>query len=360
MPDRTSAGAGRAQTEIVVSIIIATYNACRLLGDCLSSIAENPPGEPYEVIVVDDASADGTSDMVRARFPEVRLLRNDTNRHYAFSNNRALDCARGEYLLLLNNDTIVLPHALDRMVAFLRANPEAGAVGCRLLNEDGSIQWSVKSLPNPGSALFGARSIITRLFPGNRFSRRHLLHLNLGRDPTMPFTAGYVSSAAVMIPRHVIEKVGKLDRRLSYHVDADYCKRIADAGYKSYYLPTATIIHLDHKGGTMVSLRRRFRSLIEFHVGSYIYYRKHIQKSPWTPMHGVVVLGLLARFVLSATTQTAAELARLARSSRPAGTRPLQPGTTAQPTTVPPADGERAANEADLRDKSKPPDGRPA
>ena len=102
---------------------------------------------------------------------------------------------------------------------------------------------------------------------------------------TMPFPAGYVSSAAVMIPRHIVDKVGGLDRRLSYHVDADYCKRIADAGYKSYYLPTAAIIHLDHKGGTMVSLRRRFRSLVEFHVGSYIYYRKHVQKSAWAPMH---------------------------------------------------------------------------
>jgi N-acetylglucosaminyl-diphospho-decaprenol L-rhamnosyltransferase len=358
MSDRTFVGAGRSRAEIVVSIIIATYNARRLLDDCLSSIAENPPGEPYEVIVIDDASADGTSDMVRARFPGVRLLRNDINRHYAFSNNRALECARGEYLLLLNNDTIVLPQALDRMVAFLRENPDAGAVGCRLLNEDGSTQWSVKSLPNPGSVLFGARSIITRLFPDNRFSRHHLLHLD--RDPTVPFAAGYVSSAAVMIPRHVIDKVGKLDQRLSYHVDADYCKRIADAGYKSYYLPTATIIHLDHKGGTMVSLRRRFRSLVEFHVGSYIYYRKHVQKSAWTPMRGVVVLGLLARFILSATTQAGAELARVARNCCPAGTRPLRFGTVVQPTTVRPADGDCEPNGAGLRNKSKPPDGRPA
>ena len=312
MLDRKFAG-GERSAGIGISIIIATYNARRLLADCLASIAENPPSEPYEVIVVDDASADGTSEMVRDRFPAVRLLRNEVNRHYAFSNNRAFEDARGDYLLLLNNDTIVLPQALDRMAAFLRAHPEAGAVGCRLLNEDGSVQWSVKSLPNPGSALFGARSILTRLFPNNPFSRHHLLHLD--RDMSVPFAAGYVSSAAVMIPRSVVDRVGPLDRRLSYHVDADYCKRIADAGYKSYYLPTATIIHLDHKGGTMVSLRRRFRSLVEFHIGSYIYYRKHVQKSAWAPMHAVVVLGLLARFVLSVTAQAGAEMAGMARSS---------------------------------------------
>src|SRR3954453_1824031 len=317
MPDRNSSNGERPQTEPVASVIIATYNACQLLADCLGSIAENPPSEPYEVIVVDDASADDTSEMVRTRFPDVRLLRNEVNRHYAFSNNRAFEYARGQYLLLLNNDTIVLSQALDRMVEFLREHPEAGAVGCRLLNEDGSIQWSVKSLPNPGSALFGARSIVTRLLPDNPFSRHHLLHLD--RDMTTPFTAGYVSSAAVMVPRHIVDKVGELDRRLSYHVDADYCKRIADIGYKSYYLPTAAIIPLDHKGGTMVSLQRRFRSLVEFHVGSYIYYRKHVQKSAWAPMHLIVVLGLLVRFVLSVGAQAGAELASIARSFRASG-----------------------------------------
>ena len=124
-----------------------------------------------------------------------------------------------------------------------------------------------------------------------------------------------------MIPRHIVDKVGGLDPRLSYHVDADYCKRIADAGYKSYYLPTAAIIHLDHKGGTMVSLRRRFRSLVEFHVGSYIYYRKHVHKSAWAPMHLVVVLGLLVRFVLSVGAQAGAELASIARGFRASGAR---------------------------------------
>jgi glycosyltransferase involved in cell wall biosynthesis len=120
MSDRNSSDGERARTELVVSVIIATYNARQLLTDSLASIAENPPSEAYEGLVVDDASADGTSEMVRARFPDVRLLRNEIKRHHAFSNNRAFEYARGEYLLLLNNDTIVLPQALDRMVEFLR------------------------------------------------------------------------------------------------------------------------------------------------------------------------------------------------------------------------------------------------
>ena len=306
---------GGMTERVVLTVIIPSYNARDLLADCLDSIYRSPPSEPYEVIVIDDASSDGTSDLVRGQFPEVRLLRNEINRHYAYSNNRAMLQARGEFIHLLNNDTIVLPGALDAMIAFLRATPEAGVVGCKLLNGDGTIQWSVKSLPNPGSALFGARSIITRLYPNNRFSREHLQHMS--RDLSRPFVAGYVSSAAMMLPRPVIDRVGGLDERLSYHVDADYCKRVADAGYKTYYLPTAAIIHLDHKGGTMVSLRRRFRSLVEFHRGSYIFYRKQMQTSALSPMHGVVVAGLTARFVLSVTVRLLAELrAAIGRSAR--------------------------------------------
>ena len=277
-------GDGTPDRTIVLSIVISCYNTRDLLADCLESIYRNPPSEPYEIIVVDDASADGTSEMVHRTFPEVRLLRNEVNRHYAFSNNRAFDQARGQYILLLNNDTIVLPQALDGMVAFLQAHPEAGAVGCKLLNEDGSIQWSVKSLPNPASALFGARSFISRMFPNNRFSRQHLLHLD--RDMTQPFIAddGYVSSASSMIPRRIIDEVGYLDTRFAYHVDADYCKRIADAGYGCYYLPTATIVHLNHKGGTMANPLVRFRSLMMFEVQSYRFYRKHLQRSTWSAL----------------------------------------------------------------------------
>ena len=156
------------QVEIVLSIIISCYNTRDLVLDCLRSIYQNPARAPYEVILVDDASGDGTSEMVSSAFPEVRLLRSDTNRHYARSNNWALDHARGRYVLLLNNDTLVLPRALDDMIAFLQGHPDAGAVGCKLLNEDGTIQWSVKSLPNL------ARDFRGPLDPGQMVSEQPL------------------------------------------------------------------------------------------------------------------------------------------------------------------------------------------
>ena len=153
------------EADIVLTIIISCYNTRDLVADCLGSIGQSPPNEPYEIILVDDASSDGTSEMVRSAFPEVRLLRSEVNRHYAHSNNWAFDHARGRYVLLLNNDTRVLSGALDDMISFLRQHPDAGAVGCKLLNEDGTIQWSVKSLPQPAAAIFGARSILAKWFP---------------------------------------------------------------------------------------------------------------------------------------------------------------------------------------------------
>src|SRR5205085_7295975 len=127
----------------------------------------------------------------------------------------------------------------------------------------------------------GARSPITKLFPHNRFSRRHLLHMS--HDMTRPFTAGLVSSASVMIRRAVVEQLGGLDERFFYHSDADYCRRIWDAGWEVYYLPTAAIVHLDHQGGSMGTFRRRFKGIVEFHRGSYMYFCKHDLPSPWHP-----------------------------------------------------------------------------
>src|ERR1044071_4055076 len=110
---RKPAGEGEPESDIELSVIISTYNAREVLADCLTSIYQNAPTEPYEVIVVDDASDDATSAMVQRRFPEVRLLRNAINQHYTRSNNLALKNARGKYIHLLNNDTIVLPDAFD-------------------------------------------------------------------------------------------------------------------------------------------------------------------------------------------------------------------------------------------------------
>lgn len=306
--------ADRATAAVTLSVIISSYNTRELLANCLQSIYQNPPRESYEIIVIDDASADGTSAMVRVRFPAVRLLRNEVNRNYAISNNRGIEEARGEYLLLLNSDTLLLPQALDRMIDHLRAHPEAAAVGCRLLNEDMTTQWSVKSLPSAGSALFGQRSLLSRMFPNNRFTGRHLWQVGRDLITSTVVDDGYLSGACFMMRRSVVDAVGYLDPRLHYHIDADYCKRMTEAGQQCWYLPTATVIHLNHKGGTMASTRARFRSLLMFEVHSYVYYCKHARGPAWSPMRIFVPLGLSAHFLILLVAQAGAELAGLVRS----------------------------------------------
>ena len=207
---------------VVLSIIISTYDARDMVADCVQSIYENPPSEPYEIVLIDDASTDDTSEVVRDRFPEVRLRRNAVNRHYTKSNNFAIDLSRGEYVYLLNNDTIMLPHTLDRMIAFLREHPDAGAVGSKMINPDGTTQWTIKSLPNLRSAFFGGRGMFTRMFPNNRFSQRRFL--NLDRESSEPLVAGYISGASKMMPRKVVDKVGYLDERLFYQIGRASCR----------------------------------------------------------------------------------------------------------------------------------------
>jgi GT2 family glycosyltransferase len=291
---------------IELSIIIANYNAKDMLFGCLKSIYHYPPRCTFEVFVVDDASSDGSYEMVERNFPQVHLLHNEQNIQYSKSNNRALKLARGRYVYLLNNDTIVLPNALETMMNFLHQHPAVAAVGSRLLNGNGTIQASVKALPSIRSGLFGAQSIITKLFPKNHFSRQELLHLC--HDMSKPFQAGYVSGASTMICQKVVQQIGYLDERMFYHVDADYCKRIWDAGWEVYYLPDAAVVHFNHQGGTFVNRKRRFKSIFEFHHGYYIYFQKHLMKSIWNPMYFMVIIGLGLRFLIYLTIQVLKEM----------------------------------------------------
>jgi len=315
--------AGSGNRDILLSIVIPTFDAREVVLNCLSSVYENPPRDEFEVIVIDDASRDGTYEALRERFPQATVLRNLENIRYSKSTNRGLEVARGRYVYLLNNDTLMRPGTLDALVAFLEENPEVGAVGSKLLNEDGSVQWTVKALPSPMALFFGARSPLTRWFPDNRFSRRHLLHAT--GDTTQPFAAGYVSGASMMMRRNLIEEVGLLDERFFFLVDADHCKRIWDEGWQVYYLPTATVVHLNHRGGTMVDLRRRFQAVVDLHWGAYLYYRKHHIPYGWHPIHAVAIAGLAIRFGMSLVSQAAKELLSLSAPGRAPGPETLGP-----------------------------------
>jgi hypothetical protein len=253
--------------------------------------------------------------MVRRRYPRARLLTNRRNLGYGRSCNLAIAEARGRYVYLLNNDVELLPGVVDRLVSFLETHPDAGAAGSLLYNSDGSIQRSVKAHPSLRSALFGARSYLSHWFPTNRFTRAELLHWKA--EAGAPFTAGYVSSASLMVRREEFDRVGDLDTRLTYFNDADFCRRLWESGRRVFYVPEARAIHHDHRGGTLVSPRRRFRSVVEFHMGAFRYYRRHSGTPAWHPWNLVVIGGLAWRFLPCIVIQTLREIARKPQEALP-------------------------------------------
>lgn len=296
------------RAAIDVSIIIASYDTRELLAANLRSIFENPPRCGFEVIVSDDASTDGSPEMVRELFPEAVLRVNEVNSGYAQTNNRAIAMARGRYVYLLNCDATVMPGALDRLVEFMDAHPKAGAAGTLIYNEDRSIQASVKALPSIRSAFVGKRSWIYRWFPSSPLVKNELLVTEV-RPDTPPFRAGYVSSASIIIPRAVADRVGEWDSRLWWFVDADYCKRIHDAGYEVWCVPSAQIVHIEHTGGTVRGRKRRFWAIFKFHQGAWIYWRQYSGHGLAHPLTWLVAIGLLARAALSAVIQVGKEIA---------------------------------------------------
>lgn len=277
-----------------VSVVIVNYNARAMLERTLDTLYGSGQRCSMEVIVVDNASADGSVEMVRARFPQVRCVANSQNLGGTRGNNMGMQMACGRYLCLLNNDTIIFDGAIDTLVRYLDEHPQVGAAGGKVLNIDGSIQGTVKSFPTPAAALFGRSSLLTRLFPWNPLSRRYLVYLD--QDFSRPFAAGSVSSCAIVARREAVLKAGPMDPRyFVYWNDVDWCRSIWEVGYEVHCVPQSVIIHDEHKGGTQGSRKRSRASIIDFHRGAYIYYRKWHVPYRWHPRHLIAVAGLTAR-----------------------------------------------------------------
>lgn len=265
-----------------ISIVIVNYNTLSLLRDCLTSLMASE-AKLCEIIVVDNASADGSADMVRSDFPAVVVLQNDHNAGFPKANNWGMRMAKNKFILMLNSDTLVRPEALNRMLSFLDSHPEVGGVTCRLFNADGSIQASISKRPGPVLLMFRLLGF-SRLVSGDRARRwlgRYFGFL-LGRT-VRSYLAPYVtreapieientSGACLLLRREVLDTVGMLDEQIfMYFEDMDYCMRIRQAGWKLYYLPQAEVVHLV---GASSGGRMRGYSLQSYRALFY-FYRKH-------------------------------------------------------------------------------------
>jgi len=283
------------KAEVVdLSIIIVNYNVKYHLGESLQSIYGNRKGISFEIIVVDNDSTDGSVDMVKSRFTEVRLIENCQNLGFARAVNQGLIESKGRYLLLLNPDTVVLPGALDKMVEFMDENPRAGALGCKLLNADGSLQPSCRSFPTLRGAFFENIGL-ERLFPGNRVIGQYRMGYwghNCVREVDQPMGAN------LMLRSAAISQVGLMDEQFyMYYEEVDWCYRIKKEGWKIYFTPYAEMIHYGGK-----STRQAVRNmLIERYRSMHKFYRKHFGLIPEILLKCMNFVGLVLKILFGAT-----------------------------------------------------------
>lgn len=240
-----------------LSVVFLSYNTRDLTRQALNSVLAAAEGLEAEIFVVDNASADGSADMIAEEFPQVKLVCNEANVGFSAGNNVALRQVTGEYALLINTDTIVRRDALHAMVDFLDAHPEAGACGCKILDPDGTLQLdSRRGFPTPLAA-FCKMSGLSRLFPKHPLmARYHLTHL----DPEQTAEIEVLSGSCMMVRKAAMDQVGLLDEDyFMYGEDIDWCYRFHQAGWKIYYLPTTAIIHFRGESGRGTPLKILYR-----------------------------------------------------------------------------------------------------
>lgn len=278
-----------------VSAVVVNWNGGSALVECLASLfaSDDPGGGDLEVILVDNASTDGSQREAIAAFPQARLIQNDENEGFARGGNRALRLARGAFVLLLNPDVVLAAPAVATLLTFLTAHPEAAIAGPLVLDPDGRRQGSARRDPSPWTGLFGRSAVLTRMFPGNPLSRRELPGMGYAGDAPMP--VDWLAGACLMVRRAAYEEVGLLDERFFlYWEDADWCLRFRKAGWKIYYVPAARAVH-------RVGVSRAWRpvrSALDFHWSAYYFYRKHFLPSALHPMIVPLVGGLALHAVL--------------------------------------------------------------
>lgn len=248
-------------TDLDLSIIIVNWNTQDLLRACLLTLAPIPPN--WELLVVDNASADDSAKMVRTEFPHARLIINSRNRGYSAANNQGLTASKGRYALLLNSDTLAERESLTGMVAFMDHHPAAGAMSPLLLRPDNTSQpYSFGQDPTLGYLL-------------RRGLSRVIFRQDLHEWATESIqTVDWISGACMMVRREAIDQVGLLDEDyFMYFEDNDWCLRMRNHGWSIYYVPDYEVIHL---GGQ--SSKQSLKARAAYYKSLKLFYKKHYSR----------------------------------------------------------------------------------
>lgn len=270
-----------------LSIVIVNYNTKKYLYHTLLAIYAHPPGFEFEVIVVDNASKDGTCEMLKKNFPQVRVIKNVINVGFARANNQATHRVKGKYILFLNPDAVPELDALESIVKFMDQTPYASCVGGKLLNPNGTLQLSCRSFPTYVTVFFGRRSFFRKTFPGNPFSKGFLL---TDLDYNKVQKVDWIIGACMLIKKETMAQVGYFDERFFLFVeDLDFCYRANKMGFNTYYFPGAVFRHY-HGVSTD---RYWMRATIHHNFGMYKFFNKNYNMK--LSLRGVAILFLLFR-----------------------------------------------------------------
>ena len=257
-----------------LSVIIVNYKARDLLLECLAALAAGRSGLESEIVVVDNDSRDGTPEALAARFPDVRLIANRENVGYGRAANQGIRATRGEFVLVMNPDCEPRPGAIPALVDYLRAHPRAAIAGPRQIGTDGVVELSGRAFPDHFTFLFNRYSLLTRLFPNNRYSRRYLMS---DWDRRSVREVDWLSGAFLMVRRAAIDQVGGFDEAFfMFNEDVDWCLRMKQAGWATVYVPEAEVVH--HIGASRGRVAPRV--IVERHRGMIHYFHKHHPTNP--------------------------------------------------------------------------------
>jgi GT2 family glycosyltransferase len=256
-----------------LSIIIVNYNVKEFLQNLLHSISKSSGHIKLEIIIVDNASNDGSVEFISNNYPEVILIANQKNLGFSKANNIGLNLAKGKYILLLNPDTLVSEDTIEKMINFFELNPMVGLAGCKILNPDGTLQLACRrSFPGPWTS-FCKVTGLSNLFPKSKlFARYNLTYL----DPGQTYEVDAISGSFMMFRKDVYERIGGLDEKFfMYGEDLDFCYRVQKSGLKVYYVHSTQIIH--YKGES--TKKSGLDETKIFYNAMHLFVKKHLSGS---------------------------------------------------------------------------------
>ena len=257
-----------------LSVIIVHYKAREMLLECLAALDRCLAGIQSEIVVVDNDSQDGAVEALAAAYPQVRVIANRENVGYGRAINQGIRVTSGPFVLAMNPDCLPEPDAVRILIEYLRAHPRAAVVGARQEGPGGELELSARSFPDHFTFLFNRYSLLTWLFPNNRFSRRYLLS---DWDHKSVREVDWLAGAFLVVRRAAIDQVGGMDEAyFMFNEDVDWCRRMRDAGWSVVYVPDARVVHYIGASRKRVTAR----VIIERHRGMIHYFHKHHPTHP--------------------------------------------------------------------------------